>query len=31
MPFILDCVRAHATLGEICGALNQVFGGWEEA
>jgi methylmalonyl-CoA mutase N-terminal domain/subunit len=31
MPFILDCVRAHATLGEICNALNQVFGGWEEA
>jgi methylmalonyl-CoA mutase N-terminal domain/subunit len=30
MPFILDCVRACATLGEICGALNQVFGGWEE-
>jgi methylmalonyl-CoA mutase N-terminal domain/subunit len=30
MPFILDCVRARATLGEICGALNQVFGGWEE-
>ncbi|HZZ38085.1 MAG TPA: methylmalonyl-CoA mutase family protein [Acidobacteriaceae bacterium] len=31
MPFILDCVRAYATLGEICGALSQVFGGWEEA
>ncbi|HEX3662751.1 MAG TPA: methylmalonyl-CoA mutase family protein [Acidobacteriaceae bacterium] len=31
MPFILDCVRAYATLGEICGALTQVFGGWEEA
>ncbi len=31
MPFILDCVRACATLGEICGALHQVFGGWEEA
>jgi methylmalonyl-CoA mutase N-terminal domain/subunit len=30
MPFILDCVRAYATLGEICGALNHVFGGWEE-
>ena len=30
MPFILDCVRARATLGEICGALDQVFGGWEE-
>ncbi|HEX4005549.1 MAG TPA: methylmalonyl-CoA mutase family protein [Acidobacteriaceae bacterium] len=31
MPFLLDCVRAHATLGEICNALKEVFGGWEEA
>ncbi len=31
MPFILDCVRAYATLGEICGALGEVFGGWEES
>ncbi len=31
VPFILDCVRAYATLGEICGALDQVYGGWEEA
>ncbi|MGA7521177.1 MAG: methylmalonyl-CoA mutase family protein [Acidobacteriaceae bacterium] len=31
MPLILDCVRAYATLGEICGALSQVFGGWEES
>jgi len=31
MPFILDCVRAYCTLGEICGALSDVFGGWEEA
>jgi methylmalonyl-CoA mutase N-terminal domain/subunit len=30
MPFILDCVRAYATLGEICSALGEVFGGWEE-
>ncbi len=30
MPFILDCVRAYATLGEICNALGEVFGGWEE-
>ncbi len=30
MPFILDCVRAYATLGEICSALGDVFGGWEE-
>ncbi|AUM64679.1 methylmalonyl-CoA mutase [Brevibacillus laterosporus] len=26
MPFILDCVRAYATIGEICGVLRQVFG-----
>jgi methylmalonyl-CoA mutase N-terminal domain/subunit len=31
MPFILDCVRNYATLGEICNALHQVYGGWEEA
>ena len=26
MPPILDCVRSYATLGEICGALREVFG-----
>jgi methylmalonyl-CoA mutase N-terminal domain/subunit len=26
MPAILDAVRADATLGEICGALREVFG-----
>ena len=31
MPFILDCVRAYGTLGEICAALRDVYGGWEEA
>jgi methylmalonyl-CoA mutase, N-terminal domain len=31
MPYILDCVRAYATLGEICAALRDVFGDWEEA
>jgi methylmalonyl-CoA mutase, N-terminal domain len=30
MPYILDCVRAYATLGEISSALGQVYGGWEE-
>jgi len=25
-PFILESVEAGATLGEICGALRQVFG-----
>jgi methylmalonyl-CoA mutase, N-terminal domain len=31
MPFILDCVRAYVTLGEICAALRDIYGGWEEA
>ncbi|MGC2639384.1 MAG: methylmalonyl-CoA mutase family protein [Acidobacteriaceae bacterium] len=31
MPFLLDCVRARATLGEMCAALRDVYGGWEEA
>lgn len=26
MPFILDCVRAYCSLGEICGVLRKVFG-----
>jgi methylmalonyl-CoA mutase N-terminal domain/subunit len=26
LPFILDAVRAHATVGEICGALRSVWG-----
>ena len=26
MPVILECVEAHATLGEICDALRDVFG-----
>ena len=26
MPVILDTVRAYATLGEICGAMREVFG-----
>jgi methylmalonyl-CoA mutase, N-terminal domain len=30
MPYILDCVRAYGTLGEICAALRDVYGGWEE-
>jgi methylmalonyl-CoA mutase N-terminal domain/subunit len=30
MPLILECVSAYATLGEICSALRDVFGGWEE-
>ena len=30
MPFILDAVRAYATLGEICDALREVFGSYRE-
>ncbi len=30
MPFILNCVRSYATLGEICDALRKVFGKYEE-
>ncbi len=26
MPIILECVEAYGTLGEICGALREVFG-----
>ena len=31
MPYILDAVRAYATLGEICDALRDVFGSYEES
>src|SRR5439155_27390470 len=30
MPYILDCVRAYTTLGEICDALRSVYGVYEE-
>jgi methylmalonyl-CoA mutase N-terminal domain/subunit len=30
MPFLLDCVRAYATVGEISGALKKVFGSYQE-
>ena len=30
MSYILDAVRAYATVGEICGALKDVFGGYTE-
>jgi len=30
MPFILDAVRAYATLGEIIGVMKDVFGRYEE-
>jgi methylmalonyl-CoA mutase N-terminal domain/subunit len=31
MPYLLDCVRAYATVGEIAGALKDVFGAYQEA
>jgi len=27
---LLDCVRAYATIGEMCDALREVWGEWEE-
>jgi methylmalonyl-CoA mutase N-terminal domain/subunit len=30
MPYIIDCVRAYATVGEICRALRDVLGSYEE-
>jgi len=30
MPYVLDCVRAYATLGEICDELRAVYGTYEE-
>jgi methylmalonyl-CoA mutase N-terminal domain/subunit len=31
MPYILECVRAYATIGEICEALRDVYGTYEES
>ncbi len=31
MPYIIDAVRAYATVGEVCQALKEVFGTYEEA
>jgi len=30
MPFILDAVKAYATLGEICNVLREVFGEYQQ-
>jgi methylmalonyl-CoA mutase N-terminal domain/subunit len=30
MPYVLECVRAYATLGEMCEVLRRVFGVFEE-
>ncbi len=31
MPAIIDCVKAYATVGEICEALRDVYGSYTEA
>ena len=31
LPRILACVEAHATVGEICRAMEEVFGAYREA
>jgi methylmalonyl-CoA mutase cobalamin-binding domain/chain len=31
MPYIIDCVRCYATLGEICGVLREVFGEYQQS
>jgi len=30
MPYIIDAVRAYATVGEICNSLREVYGTYEE-
>lgn len=30
MPYLLECARAYVTLGEMCSALAEVFGVYEE-
>jgi methylmalonyl-CoA mutase N-terminal domain/subunit len=30
VPYLIDAVKAHATLGEICAALKEVFGTYQE-
>jgi methylmalonyl-CoA mutase N-terminal domain/subunit len=30
MPLLIDCVRAYATLGEICAAMREVLGTYQE-
>jgi methylmalonyl-CoA mutase N-terminal domain/subunit len=30
MPYIVEAVRAYATVGEICEALRQVYGTYTE-
>ena len=30
MPFLVDCCRAYATVGEMAGVFREVFGEWQE-
>ena len=30
MPLLIECVRAYATVGEMCDALREVWGEYEE-
>ena len=30
MPYILDCVKSYASIGEICNAMREVFGEYKE-
>jgi methylmalonyl-CoA mutase, N-terminal domain len=30
MPYLIDAVKSHATVGEVCDALREVFGTYEE-
>jgi methylmalonyl-CoA mutase N-terminal domain/subunit len=29
IPVIVEAVKAYASIGEICGALREVWGEWE--
>jgi len=31
MPYLIDAVRAYATVGEICQALREVYGTYTES
>ena len=31
MPYILDAVKAYATLGEVCGVMREVFGEYQQS
>jgi methylmalonyl-CoA mutase N-terminal domain/subunit len=30
MPYILDAIRAYATLGEVIGVMKEIFGLYQE-